>query len=135
LKGHNNIEKFIEKLDQTIQLICKETLKHRNLSHKFAKGKSVFWWTDALTTLRKMTNALRRKYQRTINSEELRENRKNQYFERKRKYQAAIRKEKINSWKQYCNTSSNNPWDVVYKLASGKTRNTVALTTLKKPDG
>jgi predicted house-cleaning NTP pyrophosphatase (Maf/HAM1 superfamily) len=37
---------------------------------------------------------------------------------------------------QYCNTtSSNNPWNAVYKLASGKTQNTVALTTLKKPDG
>jgi len=86
------------------------------------------------TTLSKRTNALRR-YQRTLNNEEVRENRKNQYFERKRKYQAAIREEKINSCKQYCNTSSNNPCNAVYKRASGKTRNTVALTTLKKPDG
>jgi hypothetical protein len=58
LKGHNNIEEFIEKFEETIQLICKETLKHRNLSHTFAKGKSVPWWTYALTTLRKRTNAL-----------------------------------------------------------------------------
>jgi hypothetical protein len=97
LKGNNDIEEFIEKFDETIQLTCKETLKHQNLSHTFAKGKSVPWWTDALTTLRKRTNALRRKYQRTPNNEELRENRRNQYFEGKRKYQAAIRKEKINS--------------------------------------
>jgi predicted O-linked N-acetylglucosamine transferase (SPINDLY family) len=87
---------------------------------------------DAFTTLRKRTNALGRRYKRMLNNEELRENRKNQYFEGKRKYQTAIRKEKINSWKQYCNTSSNNPWNAVYKLTSGKTQNTVALTTLKK---
>ena len=135
MKGHKDIGEFIEKFDKTVQLTCKETLKHRNLSHTFAKGTSVPWWTDALTTLRKRTNALRRRCLRTLNNQKLRENRKNQYFEGKRKYRAAIRKEKINSWKQYCNTSSNNPWNAVHKLATGKTRNTVALTTLKKPDG
>jgi hypothetical protein len=92
VKGHNDIEEFIEKFDETIQLTCRETLKHRNLSHRFAKGKSDSWWTDALTTLRKRTNALKRKYQRTLNNEKLRENIKNQYFERKRKHQAAIGK-------------------------------------------
>jgi len=58
LKGHKDIGEFIEKFDKTIKLTCKETLKHRNLSHTFAKGRSVPWWTDALTTLRKRTNAL-----------------------------------------------------------------------------
>jgi hypothetical protein len=136
LKGQQDIREFIKKFEETIQLTCKETLKHRNSSHTLTKGKSVPWWTDALTTLRKRTNALRRKYQRTLNDEELRENRRKQYFEGKKKYQAAIRNEKINSWKEYCNaTSLNNPWNAVYKLASGKTRNTVALTTLEKPDG
>jgi hypothetical protein len=63
LKGHNDIGEFIEKFGETIHLTCKETLKHRNLSHTFAKGKPVPWWTDTLTTLRKRTNALRIKYQ------------------------------------------------------------------------
>jgi len=58
-----------------------------------------------------MKNALRTRYQRTLNNGELRENRKNQYIEGKAKYQAAIRKEKINSWKEYCNTSPKNPWN------------------------
>jgi len=53
LKGHKDIGEFIDKFDKTIQLTCKETLKQRNLSHTFAKGKSVPWWTDDLTTLRK----------------------------------------------------------------------------------
>jgi len=66
----------------------------------------------------KRTNALQRRYQRTLNNEELREIRKNQYIEGKNKYQAAIRKEKINSWKQYCNTTSpSNPWNEAYNLA------------------
>jgi len=109
LKGHKDIGEFIENFDKTIQLICKETLKPRNLSHTFAKGKSVPWWTEALTTLRKRTNTLRRRYQRTLNNEELRENRKNRYFEGKWMYQAAIRKEKIthenNTATQYLRTT------------------------------
>ena len=99
----------MEKFDETTQLTCKETLKHRNLSHTFAKGKSVPWWTHALTTLRKRTNALSIRYQRTLNNEELRENRKNRYFEGKWMYQAAIRKEKIthenNTATQYLRTT------------------------------
>jgi hypothetical protein len=43
--------------------------------------------------MRKRTNAPRRNYQRTLNNEELRDNRKNQYIEKK--YQATIRKDKL----------------------------------------
>jgi hypothetical protein len=92
LKGHKDIGEFIEKFDEIIQLTYKETVKHGNLLHTFTKGKSDPWWTDALTTLRKRTNALRRRYQRMLNNEEIRENRKNQYFEGERKYQATIKK-------------------------------------------
>ena len=136
LKEHKDISEFMEKYEEVIQLTCKETLKLPKQQQTFTKGKSVPWWTDALTILRNRTNALRRRFQRTTNNEELRENRKNRYLEEKRKYQAAIRKEKLNSWKQYCTTTpSDNPWNAVYKLASGKTRITAAPTTLHKQDG
>jgi len=59
--------------------------------------------------------------QRTLNNEELRENRKNQYTEAKTKYQAAIRKEKTNSWKQDSTvTSPSNPWNEVINMPQGK---------------
>jgi len=46
--------------------------------------------------MRKKTNALRRRYQRTTTNEEQRENRKNQYTKAKKEYQAAIkRKNKV----------------------------------------
>jgi hypothetical protein len=55
---------------------------------------------------------------------------------RRKKYQAAIWKEKTNSWKQHCTiTTPNNPWNEVYRLAAGKTREALTLTTLIKPDG
>jgi len=44
--------------------------------------------------MRKRINALRRRYQRTTNNDELRERRKNQYHDEKTEYQTAIKREK-----------------------------------------
>jgi len=52
--------------------------------------------------MRKRTNALKRRFQRTINNNDLRERRKNLYHDGKLKYQAAIKREKFKSWKEYC---------------------------------
>jgi hypothetical protein len=85
--------------------------------------------------MRKRKNALKRRYQRTTNNEEQRENRKTQYTKAKKEYQAAIKTEKIRSWKQYCTTTSpNNPWNEIYKLANNKTRSK-QIITIQKPDG
>jgi hypothetical protein len=86
--------------------------------------------------LRKRTNAQRRLYQRTRNNDELREKRKTQYFEGKATYAAAIKREKIRSWKEYCNmTTAANPWNAVYNLAAGKRNTSTQITMLRKPDG
>lgn len=127
---------FIDRIDDTIRTTCTETLTCYTSLNKHTKGKSVSWWSSELTIMRKRTNALRRRHQRTQNNEELRLRRKNQYIEEKKKYQAAIRKEKTKSWKQHCTiTTPNNPWNDVYRLAAGKTRESLMLTTLIKSDG
>jgi hypothetical protein len=52
------------------------------------------------------------------------------------KDQAEIKKEKFNSWKEYCNVAaSTNPWSQVHKLTAGKTPANSIMTTLRKPDG
>jgi len=70
------------------------------------KQKSVPWWTADLTIKRKRLNALRRRYQRTKNDEDLS---KSKYFEEKKEYQITIKKEKIQSWKDYCNLTTHKP--------------------------
>ena len=60
----------------------------------------------------------------------------NIYHEEKSRYQAAIKKEKLNSWKEYCNlTPSTNPWNTVYKITTNKHRRVLPMTTLLKSDG
>jgi len=56
--------------------------------------------------MRKKVNACRRLFQRTRNDEVVRENRKKRYLEAKRRYQVEIRKEKLNSLKEFCNVAA-----------------------------
>jgi hypothetical protein len=73
---------------------------------------------------------------KNISENQLRESRKHKYLEEKKKCQYEMRKEKFNSWKEYCNvTASSNPWSQVYKLATGKVRSNSIMTTLRKSDG
>jgi len=66
----------------------------------------------------------------------LREQCKTIYLEEKASYEATFKREKIQSWKEYCNlTTSSNPWNEVYKLEAGKRRVNTQITTLRKPDG
>ena len=100
------------------------------------KERSVPWWNGDLTLLRKKTLALRRRYQRTRNDENLRLQRRLQYQEGNRLYQEKLRQAKLNSWKDFCSrTKESNPWNAVYRLASGKLPNKTTLSTLKSPGG
>jgi len=118
----------LEVIQTTYSEICKPPNTEVN-------GKTIPWWTESLKIMRKRTNALRKRYQRTTTNEEQRENRKPQYTKAKKEYQAAIKREKIRSWKQHCTTTSpNNPWNEIYKLANNKTRSK-QIITIRKPDG
>ena len=78
---------------------------------------------------------MRRRYQRTQNSE-LRESRKKTYYDEKSSYQAAIKRQKLKSWKEFCNLiTSSNPWNTVYKLATNKNKKSPTMTTILKSDG
>jgi hypothetical protein len=136
IKENCNIENAVEKLHEAITLSCNKYFKSRGITKKTTTHKSVPWWTEDLTIKKKGLNALRRRYQRTKNNEELRDLRKNIYYEEKANYQATIKKEKIKSWKEYCNlTPSTNPWNATYKLATNKAKESQKRTTLQKPDG
>jgi hypothetical protein len=131
-----DIEQLIEEFHKVLKLACSKSFRTQRATRKAMSNKSVPWWTEELTIMRKRLNALRLRYQRTRNHEEMREQRKTQYLEGKARYAATIKEEKISSWKEYCNmTSSTNPWNEVYKLAAGKRKNSTQLTTLRKPDG
>jgi hypothetical protein len=66
----------------------------------------------------------------------LRDQRKTEYYAEKAQNQAKIKNAKIQSWRQYCNiTSSTNPWNIVYKSAARKINNSQIMSTLQKNNG
>ena len=131
-----DMDKIVEEFHEVLDLACRRSFKISRAIKTASTHKSVPWWSEELTILRKRVNALRRRYQRTRNSEELREQRRAQYLYAKAKYAATIRKEKTTSWKEYCSmTSSTNPWNEIYRIAAGKRKHASQITTLRKPDG
>jgi hypothetical protein len=113
-----------------------EVFQSTGTIEKTIENKSVPWWTKELTIMRKKVNAIRRRYQRTKHDSNWREAGKQQYMREKRKYETTLRKTKTHSWKQYCNvTPASNPWNAVYKVATGNIKRCSSLSTLRKPDG
>ena len=136
VRERQDIEQEIDNFHGTIKTACDKTFRRSQATGKTTNIRSIPWWTGELTVMRKHTNTLRRRYQRTRLNEGLREQRKTRYLEEKARYEATMRREKLRSWKAYCNlTTSSNPWNKVYKLAAGKSRTITQLPTLRKPDG
>jgi hypothetical protein len=54
-----------------LKAACDKSFRKQQASENIITNKSVPWWTEELTVMRKKTNALRR-FQRTRNNEGLR---------------------------------------------------------------
>ena len=131
-----DIEKLITKFTSSITAACDAAFRVSRAGKRVTTEKSVPWWTSELTLLRRKALALRRRYQRTKNDDALRQGRKLQYHEGNPTYQAKLQQQKIKSWNQFCSQpEDSNPWNAVYKLASGRLRNKTTLTTLQTPNG
>lgn len=84
--------------------------------------------------MRKRFGALRRRYQKTRGSEELRQ-RRVLYQEAKTMYAAKLKNAKIQLWDYLNMTNNTNLWNEVYKLAAAKRKNITQITTLSKSHG
>jgi hypothetical protein len=75
---------------------------------------------------------MRRRYQRTTNDADLRQERRLRYQESNRTYLAKLREAKLKSWKVfYSGTQSSNPWNSVQRYAAAKIWGPLTLSTLK----
>jgi hypothetical protein len=130
------MEKRIVKFTEAIRLVCDKSFPKQRTTKKAKAHKTVPWWTQKLTVIRKKTNAQCRLYQRTRNNDDLQEKCKAKYSRSKAAYAAIIKREKIRSWQEYCNsTTAANPWNAVYNLAKRKRHTPTQTSTLWKPDG
>ena len=132
LKQSTDTEEPVSKFTSIITANCDAAFSLSRAGDRVTKGRSVPWCTSELTILRKRTLAIRRRYQRTRNDDNLRQERKLRYQEGKRHYQAKLQAGKLRSWKEFCfQSADSNPWNAVYKLASGKLQSKSTLSTPK----
>jgi hypothetical protein len=71
-----SIDEFTKDFYACITAACNIAFHKSKAVCHTREGKTVPWWTEDLTVLRKRVNALRRKYQRTLNDVMLRNDRK-----------------------------------------------------------
>ena len=134
-----NTEEIVEEFQEALDKACKSSHRLNRTTMTTKKEphhKSVPWWTQRLTILRKKVNAQSVKYQRTKGDTVLREQRKIRYLTTKAEYATIIRKGRLPSWKEYCTmTSATNPWNEMHKIAAGRRKQTAPTTTLRQKDG
>jgi len=68
-----DFETLIEEFHEVLKLACSKSFRAHRASTRATSNNSVPWWTEELTIMRKRLNALRRRYQRTRNNEDLRQ--------------------------------------------------------------
>jgi len=85
------MDRVIEEIQEALQTACRISYRIRKISKKETYNKSVPWWIQRLTSLRKKVNSQRRKFQRTKDNDDLRDHRKEQYLASKAEYAAAMR--------------------------------------------
>jgi len=67
------METVIEEFLMALETACRISFRIMNISQKATSNKSVPWWTQNLTILRKKVNAQRRKFQLTKDHNDLRD--------------------------------------------------------------
>ena len=81
---YEDVDELLNTAFSCITAACNNVFKVSRGAKHSIKKIAVSWWTEELTVLRKWTNALRRRYQRTTNNENLRQERKEKYFDGRR---------------------------------------------------
>src|SRR5215475_5741512 len=91
----DDMEDIVNKFSEALKAACNKSFRTGRAFTKTRKHKTVTWWTEDLTRARKRVNAFRRKYQRTKNNDNLRDQRQTEYQAEKTQYQAKIKKAKL----------------------------------------
>lgn len=115
----NKAEQCAMGLIGKIQDICKQISPARPAS---SHRKSVYWWTQEISNLRKTANHLRRVHQRKLKrvGPDACRTEKEEAKEAKSKLVKEIKRSKEQMWKKLCDEVEQDPWGRPYKLVMGK---------------
>jgi hypothetical protein len=76
LNLYKDVNELVDTAFSCVTTVCNTAFKVSRAAKHVTKKATVSWWTEELMVLRKSTNAVPRRYQRTTNNENLRQERK-----------------------------------------------------------
>ncbi|XP_023212067.1 uncharacterized protein LOC111614926 [Centruroides sculpturatus] len=130
IKNVNDIDNYVKILTTDIQ---QARDRARKTTTRKAK-RSTHWWTEELDKQRKMTNKIRKRYQRSITNEQ-KQKLKEEYRKQLRNYKKLINTTRSKAWKEFCNESNNRgPWELPYNLVIRKKKNSKFQTFYRKQE-
>ncbi|CAB0043779.1 unnamed protein product [Trichogramma brassicae] len=126
-----------EQVDELVERLTKRILDAANESmpRKGQHKKSVPWWTQNLTRLKRQANRARKKWQ-AEREPTARENLKGQYKRMVREYSLTVKRVKRTSWRRFVEESSHRDhYGVIYKIFNNKMTPDTAISSIKTTTG
>ncbi|CAK9796298.1 Retrovirus-related Pol polyprotein from type-1 retrotransposable element R1 (Fragment) [Anthophora quadrimaculata] len=121
-----NLETLAENLTRALT-----TASDAAIPRKTRFAKSVPWWNEKLTALKKEVQQMRRQVQRTTGTVQYLDI-KAHYNRTRNRYRATVRTTKLNNWRDFVTKEGNaNPWSLIYKLQTEKIRTEKAFDSIK----
>jgi hypothetical protein len=81
-----HVDKLVDEFYEVPEEACRSSFQTTRALRLKTGRRTVPWWSEELTTMRKWLNALRRRFQRTKDNDELRTQCRAQYTEAKTNY-------------------------------------------------
>ncbi|CAB0034403.1 unnamed protein product [Trichogramma brassicae] len=129
LESRVDMESYAEKLGSLLAEAANGAIP---VKRRF--GRSVPWWNNDLTYLKKEVKRHRRTYQRE-RSQEAREVSGSRYLTLRKRYSSAAFKARTDSWRNFAEESTrSNTYGVVYKLLNQRMSPVVAVSTIYTGD-
>jgi hypothetical protein len=97
-KKKYNTDDLIHDCFSFVTAAC-NTVFRKSKCRKLKTRRAVLWWNDELKIFRRKVNALQRRYQRTLNNEDLRSERKTHTMRENDNTNRSCRKKNLNSGK------------------------------------
>lgn len=127
-----NANKAVKEFNNLVTEICKGSIPKRRISNR-----TVPWWNEELTRLRKLANNAKRQL---IRARKLQLDNidffSNNYKKKRNTYVKEILKNKTVAWRKFVNKVGNeDPWSMVYKIVSDKIKKPNYMCSLSLPTG
>lgn len=128
-----NANEASQRIDSIIKQAC--DLAMPRIKNREGRAKSVYWWNDNISEIRRDCIKWYRKWKRETrkNNEETANRAEGKYHDNKKELRKAIRRSKRSAWQELILTIDEDPWGMPYKIIMSKLKGgTPSLTeTLK----